>query len=132
MPEPTYLPSGAVLQDRYEIVREIGRGGMGVVFKARQAGLDRLVAVKMILFGQFASEEFQQRFRVEAKAAANLRHPNLVTVHEVGHHDGFHFFSMDYIEGKSLADLVREKPLPARRAATGPKVWPSGLPKRLS
>ncbi|HEY5910289.1 MAG TPA: protein kinase [Verrucomicrobiae bacterium] len=101
----------------YELLEEIGRGGMGVVFKARQAGLDRLVAVKMILFGQFASEEFQQRFRVEAKAAANLRHPNLVTVHEVGHQDGFHFFSMDYIEGKSLADLVREKPLPARRAA---------------
>ncbi len=101
----------------YELLEEIGRGGMGVVFKARQASLDRIVAVKMMLFGQLASREFQERFRVEAKAAANLRHPNLVTVHEVGEQEGFQYFTMDYIEGQNLADLVRERPLRPQRAA---------------
>ncbi len=102
----------------YELIEEIARGGMGVVYKARQRSLDRIVAVKMILFGSMASAEQIRRFRIEASAAGSLQHPNIVTVHEVGLHEGQHFLVMDYVDGPNLSRLVQDHPLPAKQAAT--------------
>src|SRR5262249_49610402 len=82
----------------YEILGELGRGGMGVVFKARQIGLDRVVALKMVLGGTFAQKDDFQRLRSEAAAIARLQHPNIVQVHEVDEHDGCPYFSLEYVD----------------------------------
>ena len=101
----------------YEIIEEIAHGGMGVVFKARQISLNRIVALKMIRADRLAREEDILRFRTEAEAAGNLQHPGIVAIHEVGQVDGQHFYSMDYVPGQSLSQMVREQPLPPGRAA---------------
>ena len=101
----------------YEIIREIARGGMGVVFQARQVSLNRPVALKMILAGQLANETDVKRFYTEAEAAANLDHPGIVPIFEVGQHEGQHYFSMGFVEGQSLSQRLADGPLPAREAA---------------
>jgi serine/threonine protein kinase len=101
----------------YEILEEIGRGGMGVVFRARQISLDRIVALKMILRGELASAADLARFRGEAESAARLHHPHITAVHEIGDHEGQPFFSMQFVEGTTLARRIAEGPLPAREAA---------------
>lgn len=101
----------------YRLERELGRGGMGVVFAATQLSLQRPVAVKMILRGRLASELDMQRFLAEASATARLQHPNIVPVYEVGELDGRPFFSMQLLRGETLADRLLEGPLPERDAA---------------
>jgi serine/threonine protein kinase len=114
-------PAGRVFGN-YELLEQIGRGGMGVVYRARQRTLNRVVALKLTLAGSRATAAEIKRFHTEAKAAATLQHPNVVAIHEVGEHAGQHYFSMDYIEGKSLADVIRRTPLPAERAARYVKI----------
>lgn len=101
----------------FEILEEIARGGMGIVYKARQISLNRIVAIKMILSGNLADESDVRRFRIEAEATANLQHPNIIGIYDVGQQDGQPYFSMEYVRGESLAQLNRKGPLPPKQAA---------------
>jgi hypothetical protein len=102
----------------YELLEKIGQGGMGVVYRARQHGLERDVALKLLAAGPWASEEFVERFRREARSAARMQHPNIVEIYEFGHRDGLNYFSMRLIDGESLAQhLTASGPMAPRAAA---------------
>ena len=102
---------------KYELLEEVGRGGMGVVFRARQRDLNRIVALKMILSNRLAGGDDVKRFYREARAAGSLRHPQIVGIHEVGEVHGQHYFAMDFIPGASLAGLVHSQRLDTEQAA---------------
>jgi hypothetical protein len=101
----------------YEVLGVLGRGGMGVVYKARHLALKRPVALKMILAGAHAGDQERSRFRTEAEAAARLQHPNIVQVYEVGEHHGLPFCALEFVDGGSLSRKLRGRPLPAKEAA---------------
>jgi WD40 repeat protein len=118
-PTPAVVPAPPPLPavEGYEILGILGRGGMGVVYKARHTRLNRVVALKMILSGEHAGPRELARFRAEALAVAKLHHPNVVQIHEVGEQDGRPYFALEYVDGGSLFGKLADAPFPARQAA---------------
>ncbi|MHB9009401.1 MAG: protein kinase domain-containing protein, partial [Limisphaerales bacterium] len=114
-PEP---PAALGTVGDYDLLEVIGHGGMGMVYRARQRRLHREVALKMLLGGHFAEAQARGRFRDEAELAAQLQHPHIVAIHDVGEHEGLPYFTMDLVTGCSLAELARDQPLPPNEAAT--------------
>src|SRR5206468_3467223 len=116
-PQPEPLPVDRLKIRGYEILGLLGRGGMAVVFKARQVELNRIVALKMILGGAHSSAEEVARFRAEAEAVARLQHPNLVQIYDIGQQEGELFLSLEYVEGGNLHEHLAGQPQPARPSA---------------
>src|SRR5688500_5713419 len=110
------MPADPDRVDQYVIMGRIGRGGMGVSYKGRDLNTERIVALKMIIAGSLASEWELQRFRTEAEAAANLDHPNIVPIYDVGQHEGMPYYTMKLMEGGSLADHIERFSDPADAA----------------
>jgi len=109
---PGQLEVGAIFARRYRLDEELGRGAMGIVWKAQQLDLDRPVALKMLLQGSMASDSLRRRFVDEARSVARLDHPNVVKVHDVGEEDGILFFTMDYISGPTLRQKIKQSKVP--------------------
>jgi eukaryotic-like serine/threonine-protein kinase len=122
------LTGEIILNGRYKLLQRIGSGGMSIVYKAQDLSLGRLVAVKMMHESLTDDEGFLQRFQQEAHAVANLTHPNIVTVHDIGqdengHGQRRHYIVMEYVEGHTLKDIIRETP-PAKRSFISPQPRP--------
>ncbi len=116
-PPSLSAPPGAPTVPGYQILRVLGRGAMGVVYQARQVGLDRMVALKMILSGEHAGERDLARFRVEAEAVAKLQHPHIVQVYEINSVDGKPYFCLEFVDGGPLDKKLSGNPQPFREAA---------------
>src|ERR1700722_4907177 len=112
------MPSQPVFGDRYEMVNHIARGGMAQVYLARDLLLDRPVALKVLFPELSVSNAFVERFRREAKAAANLTHPNIVSIYDWGQGDRTYYIVMEYVDGSTLSSLLRQGPLDSARAAS--------------
>ena len=114
--EPADIGAQRVLGD-FELIEEIATGGMGIVYRARQISLNRMVALKTIRSGSFATKAEVRRLHTEAEAAGNLDHPNIVPIYEIGQHNGQHYFSMGFVDGESLAARITRGLLPPQEAA---------------
>src|SRR5437868_7036402 len=127
--EPTPTGARASLADipGYEILGELGRGGMGVVYKARHKKLGRLVALKMILAGGHAGEADLARFRTEAEAIARVKHANIIQIYEVGEHEGKPYFSLEFCAGGSLAQKIDGTPMQPKEAASMVEMLARGM-----
>ena len=110
--QKTRSPFAGLVLDDFELLEEVGRGGMGAVFKARQKSLNRIVAIKTLLAHHFTHSAILQRFLGEDCAAAGLSHPNIVKIYQVGECPVGHYFVMEYIEGRSLKDIIQERTAP--------------------
>jgi len=119
-PDTAAPPKAGDVFGDYELLSQIARGGMGIVYRAHQRGLDRLVALKLIDSRQESLPEFVARFETEARAAASLDHPNVVPIYEIGEHDGRHFFTMKLVEGQSLSQRLSRTDKRAANRETRP------------